>query len=122
MSDHLNYQLELIGDTATLYLLGGLGYQHVASLFATCATIPSHIRTLRLDLHGIGQLSAEATGAVRLLLRHWRETRNGEFRLSTSHMLATLTDVSAASTAGGGDHRARWSVAAANEALVGTYL
>jgi hypothetical protein len=77
---------------------------------------------LRLDLHGIGQLSAEATGAVRLLLRHWRETRNGEFRLSTSHMLATLTDVGAVSTSRGGDQHGRRSVAAANEALVATYL
>jgi ABC-type transporter Mla MlaB component len=122
MSDHLNYQLELAGDTATLYLLGGLGYQHVASLFAACATIPSHIRTLRLDLHGIGQMSAEATGAVRLLLRHWRETRHGEFRLSTSHMLATLSDASNVGGVHAGDSRGRWSVAAANEALVGTYL
>jgi ABC-type transporter Mla MlaB component len=122
MSEHLNYQLELIGDTATLYLLGGLRYEHVASLFAACATIPSHIRTLRLDLHGIGQMSAEATGAVRLLLRHWRETRNGEFRLSTSHMLATLSDVSGISAVRTCDHATRWSVAAANDALVGTYL
>jgi ABC-type transporter Mla MlaB component len=119
MSDNLTYQLELTGDTATLYLLGSLGYQHVASLFAACATIPSRVRTLRLDLHGIGQMSAEATGAVRLLLRHWRETRQGEFRLSTSHLLATLSD---ASSGRSGDHRAGWSVAAANDALVGTYL
>lgn len=122
MSDHLNYQLELIGDTATLYLLGGLGYQHVASLFAACATIPSTIRTLRLDLHGVGQMSAEATGTVRLLLRHWRETRQGEFRLSTSHLLATLSETTSGGLRAAAEPRTHRSVAAANDALVATYL
>lgn len=99
MSDSLNYQLELIGDTATLYLLGGVCYRHVAPLLTTCSTIPAHVRTLRVDLHALGQLSAEATGVVRLLLRHWRDTRRGEFRLSTSHMLATLSSVNEAMAA-----------------------
>jgi len=76
------------------------------------------VRTLRLDLHGLGQLSAEATGVVRSILRHWRENRHGEFRLCTSHMLATLSDV-AARPAVMPDIRYRPDV---NEALVATYL
>lgn len=113
MMKHMQHQLELSGDTATLYISGALGEEHVSLLTGACAAIPARARTLRMDLHGLGPLSAENIGAVRQLLRFWRESRHGDFRLSTSHMLATLRDVSTT---------ADWRAPRMNEALVGTYL
>lgn len=93
MTHRMNHQLEIVGGTATLYIGGTLGYESADALIDLCTAIPIRVRTLRLDLHGLGQLSADATGTIRLLLRHWRESRRGDFRLSTSHMLATLREV-----------------------------
>src|SRR3979490_3409502 len=93
MMDRMHYQLELAGTTATLYVAGGLDHQSVPTLLELCRLLPPHVRTLRLDLRAIGTMSAEATGAVRLLLRDWRDSRHGEFRLSTSHLLATCSEV-----------------------------
>jgi hypothetical protein len=87
----MHYLLEVSGDTATLYLDGKLGSESVSTLLDVCGSLPAQIRTLRLDLRAIGTMSAEAIGAVRLLLRQWRENRPGEFRLSTSHLLATCS-------------------------------
>src|SRR5258705_12655445 len=96
MTDHMIHQLEVVGATATLFVSGTLGYEHVGKLIELCGAIPSRVRTLRVDLHGLGQLSADATGAVRMLLQHWRGNRNGEVRLSTSHMGPTPREVTGA--------------------------
>ena len=117
MSKRMHHQLEMVGETATLYVSGTLGSDDVGALIQACRTMPSQVRTLRLDLHGLGQLSADATGVVRSILRHWRENRHGEFRLSTSHMLATLCDVAATPAVMTGI-QVRPDV---NEALVATY-
>lgn len=118
MIRRMDHQLELVGETATLYITGSLGREHVDTLIAACAAAPARARTLRLDLHGLGQLSAESISAVRPLLRFWRDTRHGDFRLTTSHMLATLREV-----------RPEGELALAdacpprpNEALTATYL
>ena len=90
MMKRMDYQLELTGETATLYIAGTLGNEHVETLIHACSVVSG--RTLRVDLHGLGTLSAEAIGAVRQLLHFWRDSRRGEFRLTTSHMIATLYD------------------------------
>ena len=118
MTKRMQHQVEMVGETATLYVSGVIGAEDTGTLIQACRAMPSRIRTLRLDLHGLGQLSAEATGVVRSILRHWRENRHGEFRLSTSHMLATLCDVAATPAVLPGA-RYRSDV---NEALVATYL
>ena len=40
------------------------------------------MRTLRLDLHGVTALDEGAMDTIRALVRYWRETRNGNFRLA----------------------------------------
>ena len=89
MTNRMQYQLEQTGETATLYLSGGLGDRDLSALVGVCDALPSTIRTFRLDLHAIGVLSAESTGVVRQVLQHWRTSRRGEFRLSTKHLVAT---------------------------------
>ena len=123
MTKRMHHQLELVGRTATLYVSGALGYEHVDTLIGACSMAPDRARTLRVDLHALGQLSADALGAVRQILHYWRDTRRGDFRLTTSHMVATLREV---------PRRDAWERSAAvampwgeshlNEALVGTYL
>ena len=120
MTDRMHHQLELVGRTATLYVTGALGYEHVDTLIGVCAMAPARARTLRVDLHALGQLSADALGAVREILHYWRDSRHGDFRLTTSHMVATLREVPHR------DARERSAAIAmpwcVNEALVGTYL
>jgi hypothetical protein len=84
MSDQMHYQLEIAGETATMYVGGELGNRSVNTLLDVCRALPMRIRTLRLDLRAVGTMSADATNAVRVLLRDWREVRHGDFRLSTS--------------------------------------
>ena len=91
MTKRMEYRLELTDDTATMYIEGSLTNEHVDTLIQACEGLGA--RSLRVDLHGLQSLSAEAIGAVRRLLHAWRERRNGEFKLSTSHMLATLYEV-----------------------------
>jgi hypothetical protein len=120
MTDRMHHQLELAGRTATLYVSGALSYEHVDTLIAVCAMAPPRARTLRVDLHALDQLSADALDAVRLILHYWRDSRHGDFRLTTSHMVATLREVPRRD---GLERSAAiampWGV---NEALVGTYL
>jgi ABC-type transporter Mla MlaB component len=118
MIERMHHQLEVVGETATLYITGSLGREHIDTLIDVCAAAPSRARTLRLDLHGLGQLSAESINAVRQLLRFWRDTRQGEFRLTTSHMLATLREVRDARVPAPTD----WYPPRTNEALAATYL
>lgn len=88
MRDREPFDLELAGESATLYVHGRLDQDSCAAMLEVCASLPTHIRTLRLDLRAIGAMTAEVTSAVHLLLRHWREARRGEFRLTASHLSA----------------------------------
>ena len=92
MTKRMQCQIEMVGETATLYVSGTLGRENTGTLVAISAGMPARIRTLRVDLQALGQLSADAIAAVRVLLGHWRHSRQGEFRLSTSHLMATLRD------------------------------
>lgn len=91
MRDHTHLQLKLDGDSATLCVHGALDQDSDTPMVALCAALPSHVRTLHVDVRALGAMSGDATGAVRSLLAHWRTTRGGEFRLITSHLRATCT-------------------------------
>jgi hypothetical protein len=118
MSDQMHYQLEISGDTATMYVGGELGNRSVSTLLDVCRSLPARIRTLRLDLRAVGAMSADATNAVRLLLRDWREIRHGEFRLSTSFLVATCSEVEAPCSPA----RRGWAGDIRNDALTAAYL
>jgi len=117
MSDRMRYQLEQTNECATLYLAGGLAPHDATALEAVCASLPATVRTLRLDLRALGAVSAEAMDVIRRVLRYWEASRGGEFRLSTSHLMATYRPA-----------QPSWAPAALgvrppmNEALAGTYL
>lgn len=118
MTRGLRHQVELVGQTATLYITGTLGGGYTDTLLDVCAALPPGVRTLRVDLHGLGQLDAESLGTIRQLLRTWRETRHGDFRLNTSYLRATLHEVSPPARL----PAAPWNGAPVNEALLATYL
>lgn len=88
----LPYQLEVAGEAAALYVNQTLDEASVRSMLEHCAALPLTVRTLRLDLRGLGAMSASTTDAVRRVLRQWRDGRKGEFRLSSTHLLATFSE------------------------------
>lgn len=119
MSDQKRLQLELDGDSATLCVHGPLaGAAHDRSMIDLCEALPSQVRTLHVDLRALGAMSGEATGAVRTLLAHWRTTRGGEFRLITSHLLATCTPAPAVAASRAALH----VVSARSEAMTAAFL
>ena len=82
MTTRLLHALEVSDSSATLYLSGRLAGHDAFSLRGVCRDIPVHVRTLRLDLHGVTALDAGAMDTIRAVVRYWRETRNGSFRLA----------------------------------------
>jgi ABC-type transporter Mla MlaB component len=90
----MHHQLETSGFTATLYICGALRLDGVEKLCDACDALPLHVRTLRLDLHGVKHLQTEAMDAIRALLRHWRAMRGGNCRLSfsTANIVATYSE------------------------------
>jgi hypothetical protein len=118
MTHAMRYQLEQTSESATIYIAGGLAQHDVPALLALCDSLPSTVSTLRLDLRAVGCLSAEATAVIRRLLRHWEASRHGEFRLSTSHLMATYRPAEAGESA----PMPVLSWGPMNEALAGTYL
>jgi hypothetical protein len=117
MTQRMQCQVEMVGETATLYVSGTLGRDNTGTLVLLCTAMPARIRTLRLDLHALGQLSADAVAAVRGLLAHWRENRQGDFKLNTSHLMATLREAGVAAPSYEASVRP-----GLNDALVATYL
>jgi ABC-type transporter Mla MlaB component len=125
MTQRMQCQIEMVGETATLYVSGALGRENIETLIAVSVGMPARIRTLRVDLHALGQLTAGAMSAIRALLAHWRESRHGEFRLSTAHLTATLRDVAEARAPGEPNFRPSYEPsgrARVNDALVATFL
>ncbi len=90
----LLHALEVSDGSATLYLSGRLAGADTFLLRGVCREIPLSVRTLRLDLHGVTKLEDGAMDTVRALVRYWRETRNGSFRLAfaTEHVVATVVE------------------------------
>ena len=82
MTTRLLHALEVSDFSATLYLSGRLAGSDAFPLRGVCRDIPVHVRTLRLDLHGVTALDEGAMDTIRALVRYWREVRNGSFRLA----------------------------------------
>lgn len=78
----LHHEIEVADDSATLYLSGALRAGDGPVLHCACGGLPSRVTTLRLDLHGVTHMEADAMVAIRGVLRYWRESRGGSFRLS----------------------------------------
>ena len=82
MASALHSEIEVAEDSATLYLTGELCAEDAFALSGVCSQLPARVHTLRLDLHGVTHMRDDAMGAVRAVLRYWRESRGGSFRLS----------------------------------------
>ncbi|MFL5618838.1 MAG: hypothetical protein ACJ79A_10675 [Gemmatimonadaceae bacterium] len=100
MTTGLQHSLEVSEGSATLYLAGTLAGPDAFPLRGVCREIPDHVRTLRLDLHSVTRLDAGAMDTIRSLVRYWRETRGGGFRLSfaSEHLVATYVDTGASAS------------------------
>ena len=94
MTTTLQHSLEVGAGSATLYLAGTLSGSDAFALRRVCREIPQLVFTLRVDLHGVTCLDQGATEAIRSLVRYWRDTRGGGFRLSLAspHLVATCVD------------------------------
>jgi ABC-type transporter Mla MlaB component len=90
----LQHSLEIGAGSATLYLSGTLAGSDAFPLRRVCREIPDGVVTLRLDLHAVTRLEDGAMDTIRSLVRFWRETRTGGFRLSfaSEHLVATYVD------------------------------
>ncbi len=118
MTHAMHYQIEQTSEAATVYVAGDLSQHDAPALLALCSSLPTTVSILRLDLRAVGQLSADTIDVIRRLLRHWSASRGGEFRLSTSHLLATYRPAEPREIAP--IHGLAWR--STNEALAGTYL
>lgn len=118
MSKRPDFQLELSGTTATLYVLEAVDPAAVGHLVDICRELPVSVRTLRLDMSALGSMSADALELPRRLLRLWRTSRIGDFRLSTSFLVATVSEATPA--------RRSWIAGIAdiprNDALTASFL
>ena len=94
MTTSLQHSLEISAESATLYLAGALGGADAFPLRRVCREIPLDVVMLRLDLHAVTRLDEGAMDAVRSLVRYWRHTRRGGFRVSfaSEHLVATRVD------------------------------
>ena len=100
MTTALQYSLEIGAGSATLYLAGTIAGPDAFALRAVCREIPERVTTLRLDLHAVTRFDEGAMDTIRSLVRYWRETRAGGFRLSfaSEHLVATYVDAGASAS------------------------
>ncbi len=94
MKSKLRQSLEAADESATLYLTGKLAASDAFALSRQCSELPARVKTLRLDLHGVADVGDDAMNAIRGVLRFWRESRGGSFRLSlaSQYMIATYAE------------------------------
>lgn len=94
MTTAMRHSLEIGAGSATLYLAGTLAGSDAFALRRICREIPEQVTTLRLDLHAVTKLESGAMDTIRSLVRFWRESRHGGFRLSfaSEHLVATYVD------------------------------
>lgn len=119
----LHHEIEVADDCATLYLFGALRAGDHALLATACDALPAQVRTLRLDLHGIDDIDDAALVAVRAVLRYWRASRGGSFRLSLASERIVATYAEGRFTEGVlGLRDAPPHVVEAGAALTGMYL
>jgi len=120
VTNRLLHALEVSDGSATLYLSGRLAGSDAFPLRGVCRDIPVHVRTLRLDLHGVTALDEGAMNTIRALVRYWRETRNGNFRLAFAteqDVVSAIEPASPPPTTGRIDH-----VIGRSAALTGMFL
>ncbi|HEV7993157.1 MAG TPA: hypothetical protein VGP25_15135 [Gemmatimonadaceae bacterium] len=93
MTTRLEHALEVSERSATLYLSGALSAADAFPLRRICREIPACVRTLRLDLHGVSEIDQGAMETVRAVVRYWKHSRGGSFRLSiaSEHLVATAS-------------------------------
>ena len=115
----LQHSLEISAGSATLYLAGTLAGSDAFPLRRVCREIPEGVATLRLDLHAVSRFDEGAMNTIRSLVRFWRETRSGGFRLSfaSPHLVATYVDTGATPSHHVSDH-----LDGRNAALTGMFL
>ena len=123
MVSMLHHEIEVADDSATLYLSGRLCADDALALGRACGLLPARVTTLRLDLHGVTHMAEDAMGAVRAVLRYWRESRGGSFRLSlaSERIIATYGEGAFANSALG-LRSALPHVVEASPALTAMYL
>ena len=94
MTTALQHSLEVSDGSATLYLAGTIAGADAFPLRRVCRGIPARVSTLRLDLHAVTKLDDGAMHTIRSLVRYWRDSRGGGFRLSfaSEHLVATYVD------------------------------
>jgi ABC-type transporter Mla MlaB component len=92
VTTRLEHALEVSERSATLYLTGELSSSDAFRLRGICREIPVQVRTLRLDLQGVERIDGGALDTIRAIVRYWKHSRGGAFRLSlaTEHLVATL--------------------------------
>ena len=119
MTTALRHSLEVSNGSATLYLAGTIAASDAFPLRRVCREIPAQVTTLRLDLHAVTSLEQGAMDVVRSLVRYWRDTRRGGFRLSfaSEHLVATYVDAGASAT-----ERVLDRLGARKAALTGMFL
>jgi ABC-type transporter Mla MlaB component len=71
-ADVLTISIEQHDHTATIYVGGVLSIASALRLVRVCETLPSVIRTTRLDLSAIHDIEDEALTVLDARLRHWR--------------------------------------------------
>ena len=121
--NELHHEIEVADDCATLYLTGALRAGDHVTLAAACTGLPARVGTLRLDLHGLHDVDDDALVAIRGVLRHWRESRGGSFRLSLASERIVATYAEGRFTEGAlGLRDALPHVVEAGPALTGMYL
>ena len=119
MTTALQHSLEISDGSATLYLAGTIAGADAFRLRGVCRDIPQRVSTLRLDLHAVTRLDEGAMATIRSLVRYWRESRGGGFRLSfaSEHLVATYVDRGIA-----GDERVIDRIGERKAALTGMFL
>jgi ABC-type transporter Mla MlaB component len=90
----LEHALELSEKTATLYLTGELTPADAFRLRGVCREIPERVRVLRVDVQGVVRIDVGALATIRAVVRYWKHSRGGSFRLSiaSEHLVATLSN------------------------------
>ena len=86
--------VQVSDETATLVLSGTVSRSDVNSMRLACREIPARIRTLRLKLGDAQAMDAQVMDAVRGVVRDWRASREGDFRLdlTTPHLVARMEE------------------------------
>ena len=87
----MRHAIEVTGESATLYISGVFRRGDEFTLNRICHELPARVRMIRMDLHALEETGPDVIAGVRGVLKHWRETRGGSFRLSLSTQFIVAT-------------------------------